>query len=242
MLLLCSFSLQVFAQKKAIAQKPVIDTSVLGKWPSVGGAAISNDGKYVCYTINNQPVGSHTLVVQSTEGDWKREFVNASGAVFTDDSRKVVFSMTGDSLCLLSLGTNTLESIPHVRSFQLAGKGQGEWLAYQTKDATNELVLTNLATGKEKRFASVDNYLFSHKGNVCAITQHGLDSGHAYSLLWVDLLKDNKRTIWKGDKVSYFVFDEQGSQLAFMADEKENGQNANAIWYYEKGMETAEYC
>src|SRR5215468_3353889 len=46
-------------------QKPSIDESIYDKWPSVGGGAISNDGRYVIYTISN---GSFALHYQERPG------------------------------------------------------------------------------------------------------------------------------------------------------------------------------
>lgn len=50
--------------------KPVLDTSILGKFPSMARLSISNDGNYISYVINGQPDGGSTVVIQSTGMDW----------------------------------------------------------------------------------------------------------------------------------------------------------------------------
>jgi hypothetical protein len=67
-LLLVFFSLYATC---SLAQKPPIDTSVFDKWPSVSTPAISNNGHYVIYTINNQPTGNSTLIIHATRTKWK---------------------------------------------------------------------------------------------------------------------------------------------------------------------------
>ena len=123
-----------------------------------------------------------------------------------------------------------------------SGSSNGEWLAYQTKDAAHVLVLNDLNSGKEKRFAAVDNYLFSHNGNICVINQKVQDSGNTNALQWMDLGTGNTTTIWHGEKASNYAFDDDGKQLAFIAEYEHKGKNENAIWYYKSGMDSANNC
>ena len=84
--LLLAGSLQ--AQTKI--SKPPLDTSILGKFPELLPATISNDGRYVSYAIK-QPKAKDILVVQSTDQNWKKEFVAATSITFSDDSKQFVF-------------------------------------------------------------------------------------------------------------------------------------------------------
>ena len=70
--------------------KPRIDSSVYGKWPAVKDGAISNDGKYISYLVENKPVGGYTAVVVSTQSKKTLELLN-SRVQFTPDSRTAVF-------------------------------------------------------------------------------------------------------------------------------------------------------
>src|SRR5690242_2065658 len=88
----------------AKTKKPSLDTSILGKWPSLStsNVTISNDGNYVSYFIEKQPVNGSTLTIQSTSNSWKREFVNALPGVFAADSKQFIF-MKNDTLFFLQL-------------------------------------------------------------------------------------------------------------------------------------------
>src|ERR1700752_3181175 len=60
----------VFTFNFLIAQKKPLDHSVYDGWQSIGERMISNDGKWVVYTINVQE-GDNELVIQPTAADAK---------------------------------------------------------------------------------------------------------------------------------------------------------------------------
>src|SRR5437879_5238583 len=74
-----------------IIDKPPIDSSVYSKWTSAESAVISNDGKYVAYTIKNQPVGGYTLMLQATNANWQLSLPGVRDGNFSADSRLIVF-------------------------------------------------------------------------------------------------------------------------------------------------------
>jgi len=137
------FSLSVCAQKKAI------DHSVYDGWEAIGERNISNDGKFVVYTINPQE-GDGNLVIQSTDKLYKTIVPRGYGASFTEDSRYVVFKirplfkdvrearirkksppeMPKDSLGVLELGKDSITKLPGVRSYKIPEEGNNVWLAY----------------------------------------------------------------------------------------------------------------
>ena len=53
---------------------------------------ISNDGKWVVYTINPQE-GDNELVIQSSDAEYKKTIARGYNAVITEDSRFVVFKI-----------------------------------------------------------------------------------------------------------------------------------------------------
>ncbi|NCI46460.1 S9 family peptidase [Sediminibacterium soli] len=138
----CLFSLSAFAQKKPL------DHSVYDGWQSVGERAISNDGKYIVYSVNPQE-GDGMLTVQSVDGSYKMQFPRGYGAVISEDSRCLVFrikpffrdtrdarikkrkadEMPKDSLGILQLGSDKLSKIARIKSFKMPEEGAG-WLAY----------------------------------------------------------------------------------------------------------------
>ncbi|PSL24148.1 alpha/beta hydrolase family protein [Chitinophaga ginsengisoli] len=219
--------------------KPPIDTSVYNKWPSLAGASISNNGKYVIYTIENQPAGSQTLVLQATNGSWKMEIPGGQDVLYThmtSDSRFAIYTTAGDSLCIVTLGSPDIEYLPPVSSFKLSG----QWLAYQLKTPETRLVVRDLATGKRKIYHAVTDYFFSNDGAVLLLqTTSKKDSAAMQSLHWMQLADDNITTIWQGTKAGNIVFDSRSMQLAFTSGSRINGRVNTSCWYYKAGTNNA---
>jgi dipeptidyl aminopeptidase/acylaminoacyl peptidase len=133
----------------ATAQKKPLDHSVYDGWQSIGERSISNDGKYVVYAVTPQE-GDGVLVVQSTNGNYKREIPRGYTAAITDDNRFVIFriksffkdtrdarikksrpdDMPKDSMAILELGTDKLVKIARVRSYKLPDESNAGWVAY----------------------------------------------------------------------------------------------------------------
>src|SRR5687768_349780 len=66
--------------------KAAIDAKAIDHWLKLGHSntvKITNDGDYFCYALENQPYKSRTVVVQSINGSWKKEFVGASSGFFS---------------------------------------------------------------------------------------------------------------------------------------------------------------
>lgn len=141
LLLLCS--LTVFAQKK----KP-LDHSVYDGWKSLAERMISNDGKFVVYTVNPQE-GDGELVIQQAATQYKKVVPRGYSAVITDDSRYVIFKikpffqdtrqarikkkkpdeMPKDTLAIIELGNDAVTKLPRVKTFKAPEKAAG-WVAY----------------------------------------------------------------------------------------------------------------
>jgi hypothetical protein len=136
--------LSISAQNK----KP-LDHSVYDGWKSVGERMISNDGKFIVYTIVPQE-GDGELVIQSPQTNYKKTIARGYNALITEDSRFVVFKikpffqdtrqakikkkkaddMPKDSLGIIELGKDSVLKIARVKSYRSPEKGAG-WIAYQ---------------------------------------------------------------------------------------------------------------
>ncbi len=141
----------VFLCSILIAQKKPLDHSVYDSWQSIGERMISNDGKWVVYTINPQE-GDNELVIQSTATDakYKRTIPRGYSAVITEDSRYVVFKIKPlykdtreakikkmkaedfpkDSLAIIALGKEEIWKTPNVKNYKTPQKTFG-WVAFQ---------------------------------------------------------------------------------------------------------------
>jgi dienelactone hydrolase len=225
------------------AQKPPIDSSVFGKWPSVNSIIISNDGRYVLYQINNLPVGSNTLVIQSTENKWKQTFSNVDNGKITLDSKKVIFKNTGDSLCIGSLGSDEKKYISNVSAYQISKGEKGEWLGYLVTKPAKTLTLNNLISSRELIISEVSDFLLSDSGNILLFqTEDSSNKILSHSLVRVNLRNGKMSTIWRGGRSFDYAFDKSNKQLAFLSEGK-NSDSASQpminLWYYKEGMSEA---
>ena len=144
-ILLCLF----FSPLVLFAQKKPLDHSVYDGWQSIGERAISNDGKWVVYTVTPQE-GDATLYIQSsTDLTVKKAVPRGYSAVITEDSRFVVFKikplyretrearikkkkpedLPKDSIAILELGKDNLWKTAKVKSYKTPQKAAG-WVAF----------------------------------------------------------------------------------------------------------------
>jgi len=132
----------------ALSQKKPLDHSVYDGWQSISDRLISHDGKYVTYAVNPQE-GDGMLVIQSVNGNYKKEIARGYAPVITDDSRFVIIrirpffkdtrdarikkkrsdDMPKDSLAIIELGNDNMVKIPRIKSFKVPDES-GNWLAY----------------------------------------------------------------------------------------------------------------
>lgn len=145
----------------AIAQKKPMDQSVYDGWQSISDKLISNDGKWIAYTITPQE-GDATLVLQSsTNPNIKTEISRGSNPVITEDSKFLIFKikpwykdirqakikkkkpdeMPKDSLGILEVGKNDIQKFANIKSFKTPKEG-AEWVAFE-----QERILTKAQAG-----------------------------------------------------------------------------------------------
>jgi dipeptidyl aminopeptidase/acylaminoacyl peptidase len=217
------------------AQKPSLTIQDLGKWPSVENPKISNDGKYAMYTYKED--GKESLVIKATEGSWEKWVADAASynSVFTENSQFVI-TQKKDSILILNLLKREVEEIAGVSSYRTPTEGSGEWLAYQLNDKEKTLVVHDLFSGNENRFASVRDFVFNSWGTVLLLrTEAAKDS----STLWWHNLKECKTLrIWNGKTASNLCVDALGKSLAFIGTGSDI-VSQRAIWYYKPGMDRA---
>lgn len=140
--------ISVFTFHISLAQKKPLDHTVYDGWQSIGERMISNDGKWVVYSINVQE-GDNELVVQSSDAKYKKTIPRGYNAVITEDSRFAIFKikpfyketrdarikkrkvddMPKDSFAIIELGKDSIQKIIKVKTYKVPEKGFG-WLAY----------------------------------------------------------------------------------------------------------------
>ena len=137
------FCISLFAQKKPL------DHTVYDSWQHIGERMISNDGKWVVYTVDPQE-GDNELVIQSSDPQYKKIVPRGYSAVITEDSRFVVFKIKPfykdtreakikkkkpedfpkDSFAIVELGKEAVWKTEKVKNYKTPQKASG-WVAYQ---------------------------------------------------------------------------------------------------------------
>ena len=302
------------------AQKKPLDHSVYDSWQSIGERSISNDGKWVVYSVNVQE-GDNELVIQSAGANsFKKQVPRGYNAVITEDSRFVVFRIRPlyketrearikkkrpdefpkDSIGIIELGKDSLIKVARVRSFKVPAKAAG-WVAYHkekevlppsraavptqrtvdslkktidslallVKELKNikggnrdeldadedpaapgaagdgsDLLLRNLATGKEKLFRNVAEYYFSANGQklVFEINRSARDTTSFNGVVVYNLNSAKADTISRGgNDFRNFAITEDGGRLAFVAerDTAKAQQKFYQLHVYQNGDDSA---
>ena len=154
------------------AQKKPLDHSVYDSWQSIGQKLISNDGKWIVYTVDPQE-GDNELVIQSTVSDvgYKKTIARGYNALITEDSRYLIFrikpffketrearikkkkteEMPKDSLAIVELGKDSVWKRARVNGYRTPEKSFG-WIAYllEKSKANSE---SKALRGEAKRIA-----------------------------------------------------------------------------------------
>ena len=149
-LVLFTAAINVHAQKKPLTH------AVYDGWQSIGERYISNDGKFVAYTITPQE-GDATLVIQASDQSYKKEIPRGYNATITEDSRYIIFrikpffkdtrearikkkkpeDMPKDSLAIMELGKDSIFKVERIKSYKTPEKGTG-WIAYHLEKSLPE--------------------------------------------------------------------------------------------------------
>jgi dipeptidyl aminopeptidase/acylaminoacyl peptidase len=161
------FSLFLLFPFALLAQKKPLDHTVYDSWQSIGERMISNDGKWVVYTVTPQE-GDADLYIQSTENiTVKKQVPRGYNAVITEDSRFAVFrikplyketrdarikkkkieDLPKDSIGIVELGKDAVLKVAKVKSYKTPEKGFG-WVAYHKERDLTGVRPSSLPTQK----------------------------------------------------------------------------------------------
>jgi dipeptidyl aminopeptidase/acylaminoacyl peptidase len=224
------------ADRNYMINKPVIDTGILGKFPTTDIAGISNNGKYYYYIVNDKINNNQIMYVQSDSAALKIKVDHVPGEVkFSQDSKRLIFIKTGDSLGILDIGTSKIKYVPGVSSFKLSLSSHNEHLAYISNSNAGQLTVQNLSNEKTITFSGATNFIFSQDGNKIVISQKNDPDGEIVRL--VNLVNGVKQDIWTGSEATSFCFDISNQQLAFIG--KKAGTKAYTIYYFKIGNAAA---
>jgi len=219
----------------AHAEKPPIDGSVYGKWPTAEFGSISNDGGYVSW---NDAVGNS--VISSTHGSWHVEVARAYSVGFSEDGRKAVIMKADHSLDILTLGSSHADTRLHVESARLAFEGSHRWLVYRGLAPDRALHVMDLTTAAERSIPSVEDFQFASKGRALVVQTGSESDSPVHTLRWINLADGASTPFWEGSAPRNIVVSKMTDQVAFLAVDAGASPTGDSVWYYKAGMEQAQ--
>lgn len=222
LLLLCLLSLSLAAQ-----QKP-LDFEALENWPSIWNEQISDDGKWVTYTIR-QKNRADVLVMKSTDNAWEKKVEGATNASIAGSN--VVYQEGKDSIVIYDLANDAVKKIIPGNTYKISGGEISPYLACYSV-AGKSLIVMDLS-GNGWHYESVTTFEFS--GNGKALLVENISPAGIKQLNWVDLPTAKMHTIAIGaQRFGNFVF-EGSARLAFIAETTGGTQ----LRYFKPGMDSA---
>ena len=161
----------LFVALFSYSQKKPLDHTVYDGWQRIGERMISNDGKWVVYTVDPQE-GDNELVIQSSDAKYKKTIARGYSAVITEDARFVIFKIKPffkdtreakikkkkpedtpkDSLAIVELGKDSIWKIGKVKTYRTPEKEAG-WIAYHLEKAIEKKEPVKKSDSPEKKIA-----------------------------------------------------------------------------------------
>jgi len=227
-------------KKLSRTDKKLIDSSCYERWPIPEAVLLTNDGRFVSFSIENGLSKTSTMILQATEQSWKREFYNVDRRDFTADSRYAIIGKS-DKLYIVNLRTRDIDSLVNISSYRLSD--DGEWLAYQQKESEERLIVRNLKSNKNSSFLSVTDYFFGKNKEIVFVTKDvkndTIDTSRA--LHYANVVNGAVFDIWKGEGISNMILSNDGYKLAFTAKDKNIPGSPEGIWYYQFGSNAPQF-
>jgi dipeptidyl aminopeptidase/acylaminoacyl peptidase len=209
----------------ALAQNKVLTHAEYDSWKSLIGPRLSNDGKFLTFTISPQD-GDGMFEVKSTDGSKSYKFDRGTNIRFTEDSRYLIATITPtkaelkeatdkkvpaadrpkNGLLILNLQTGQETKVPNITSYSIASKGS-EWILIkpeppkkeEEKKANPAQPLTDQEKAQEKSAEKAEEKKASGHSNGTDYTLHNLRTGEQIELHNVGISDFNE----KGTKFYY---------------------------------------
>jgi dipeptidyl aminopeptidase/acylaminoacyl peptidase len=230
--LLLAFSAQAYAQEK----RP-LDHDVYDGWNRIQGQALSDDGRWVLYTVSPQE-GDGELYVKALRSETSYVVPRGESAQFAEDNRFVVFlvkpalalvresqkedstrdAQPRDSLGILDLTSGEITKVERVKSFALP-KEAGGWLAYHLEAGVEEPDTTQ--GGGEGRPARPRG-MRRPGGLPGRGTRSGEGEGEKQDGTVLVLRNLSSGAEQQFEKVQTFAFSTDGRRLAYTASSKDS--------------------
>ena len=238
-------SIGLFSQNKK-----TLDHNAYKEWRRTNSEKISNDGKWINYTLESNAEANDVLELSTFEGKKVIKYERGTKGQFTDNSQYLFFKIKPDiaevkhlrrnkvkkddlpldSLAIHHLPSNSTRKISRLQSYKLPKEWNG-WFAYQVKeleDSTKKkqknkelnLVIEQFGGGKNHVFPTVTNYIISEEGGKIAFASKGNDSTFLPGVYIFDSKNESLQPVIRS----------KGTYKSMTWSEKVTGWHSSVIW------------
>lgn len=225
------------------AQKKAINYSTYKEWPVISGEKLSDDGKYIMYSLGNIYMGIK-LILKSTESPWSKEIMNCRSemSTFCRNSLMAIVKLDNDSLAIFQLGESTVKYMTEIANYEVVGLGNKSFLIYSKKEEPNNIFIKDLDSEMEKSFVGIKKYFFSEEGKLLLLVKgKGRQNSDTSQLILLNLALSEEKIIWEGvGTIENIAFNNNGKKFLFISTTQINSsRNSNVIWCYSTNSEKA---
>ncbi len=193
------------------AQKPSLTLADYAKWEVLGNSAISADGKWIAYDFRRNS-GANELRWHAVDSDAEQIVKMGSGAVFTRDSRHLIYTINADTTGTAGRGGR-------------GGRGGAAGAAVGAANH-NKAAIVDLRTSAATVLEDVQSFVVSADGGHVALRRYtpAGRAGHGADLVVRDLAAGTDITL---GNVSEYAWSDDGALLAMTIDV--DGKTGNGV-------------
>lgn len=258
-----TLSISLLLSTGLFAQKRTLDHNVYDDWKSINEAEVSKTGQFIQYQIMPQE-GDALFELKNKDNTLLFSIPRATDAKFTQDesflvarikptfeqtrqakiAKKKKEDMPKDSLIIIDIQHNDQWKVPAVGSYKLA-QNKNEYVAFLDADSIATLHLRHLTNGDTLSFDKVDRYAWSPNEDFLLFSKKDKDDGapSADAGLYIFEIANKKLKKISNGQGDYksLLFDDNGTQLAFLADKtpEKSLLKDYKLYYYTPQLDTA---
>lgn len=253
-LLIISLSVCLAQEKKPLGHEELVN------WQEISRKIISNDGKWVTY-LTEAEEGNPTTFLYHADRDQTLSFERADNPRFTADNAFLIFSLHPDveqqqalrrkdekakivdTLAIYALQEGRFTKVPHAQKVQVPEKW-ADWVFFtleQEEEKQRDLIAHQLSTGDQVILEAATDFTLAAEQAAATAISTGTAAGIGPGVYWLDTAQKSWKAIHeqKGE-YSQLQVDQQGKQVAFLADFDTTAQTINYFDLYHWRAETDE--
>jgi len=208
MFFICISSSVSWAQPTSI--KPIVDTGAVNHWKRLFTPAISNNGQYAGYIVDEH-YERNELVIKQLNGKWEIKIPVVKSYQFSSDSKSVYILDKHGRLLIQHLGTNENKTINDVISFKLFISSKSDWLIYT--DKSNKLFLKDLKANNMTVYDHVINFYLSKDRTKLVLTT---EDNNRFLISVVQLKNLRQYNIGQYNHIRDVILDTAGNNIAYL--------------------------